>query len=139
MLNAKSTQAGFSRDPISKWSVVGRLKAVSYNEQEKGGDPMQMMVVCTEGKTVRLRSNPSTSAKVITEIRAGTVVSAEDVGNPDWYLVRWDGKAGYMMKQFLAKVQDDESEPGDGMVTISLPESAAIALRDALISALGAG
>lgn len=140
VLNAKSTQAGFSRDPISKWSVVGRLKAVSYNEQEKGGDPMQMVVSCPAGETVRLRNSPSSGGAVVMKIKAGTIVSAEDVGNKDWLLVRYDGKSGYMMRQFLAECRsDDEPDTSERTVTITLPESAAQALRDALFNALGAG
>ena len=140
VLNAKSTQAGFSRDPISKWSVVGRLKAVNYNEQEKGGDPMQMVVSCPAGETVRLRNSPSSGGAVVMKIKAGTIVSAEDVGNKDWLLVRYDGKSGYMMRQFLAECRsDDEPDTSERTVTITLPESSAQALRDALMNALGAG
>ena len=139
VLNAKSTQAGFSRDPISKWSVVGRLKAVNYNGEEKGGDPMQMVVSCPAGETVRLRNSPSSGGAVVMKIKAGTIVSAEDVGNKDWLLVRYDGKSGYMMRQFLAECRsDDEPDMGE-TVTITLPVSLALALRDALTKELGAG
>ena len=140
VLNAKSTQAGFSRDPISKWSVVGRLKAVNYNNEEKGGDHMQMVVSCPAGETVRLRNSPSSGGAVVMKIKAGTIVSAEDVGNKDWLLVRYDGKSGYMMRKFLAECRsDDEPDTSERTVTITLPESAAQALRDALMNALGAG
>ena len=120
VLNAKSTQAGFSRDPLSKWSVVGRLKAVNYSGESKG-------------------DSPKYGAAVVAKIPAGTVVSAEDVGDADWLLVRWDGKAGYMMRKFLADVtSDDEPDTGE-TVTITLPTSLALALRDALTKELGAG
>ena len=139
VLNAKSTQAGFSRDPLSKWSCVGRLKAVSYSGESKGGVPMQMVVSCPAGETVRLRNSPKYGAAVVAKIPAGTVVSAEDVGDADWLLVRWDGKAGYMMRKFLADVtSDDEPDTGE-TVTITLPVSLALALRDALTKELGAG
>ena len=139
VLNAKSTQAGFSRDPLSKWSCVGRLKAVNYSGESKGGIPMQMVVSCPAGETVRLRNSPKTSAAVVAKIHAGTIVSAEDVGDADWLLVRWDGKAGYMMRKFLADVtSDDEPDTGE-TIKITLPVSLALALRDALTKELGAG
>ena len=139
VLNAKSTQAGFSRDPLSKWSCVGRLKAVNYSGESKGGIPMQMVVSCPAGETVRLRNAPKMGAAVVAKIPAGTIVSAEDVGNEDWYLVRYDGKSGYMMRQFLSECKsDDEPDTGE-TVTITLPVSLALALRDALTKELGAG
>ena len=139
VLNAKSTQAGFSRDPLSKWSCVGRLKAVNYSGESKGGVPMQMVVSCPAGETVRLRNAPKMGAAVVAKIPAGTIVSAEDVGNEDWYLVRYDGKSGYMMRQFLSECKsDDEPDTGE-TVTITLPTSLALALRDALTKELGAG
>ena len=139
VLNAKSTQAGFSRDPLNKWSAVGRLKAVEYSGESKGAEPMQMIISCPAGETVRLRTAPKTSAAVVAKIPAGTVVEAEDVGEPEWLLVRWNGKAGYMMRKFLSDVQSD-SEPEDtGTVTIALPVGIALALRDALTKELGAG
>lgn len=139
VLNAKSTQAGFSRDPLSKWSCVGRLKAVNYSGESKGGVPMQMVVSCPAGETVRLRNAPKMGAAVVAKIPAGTIVSAEDVGNEDWYLVRYDGKSGYMMRQFLSECKsDDEPDTGE-TVTITLPVSVALALRDALTKELGAG
>lgn len=139
VLNAKSTQAGFSRDPLSKWAVVGRLDAVNYSSESKGGIPMQMVVSCPAGETVRLRTAPKTSAAVVAKIPAGTAVSAEDVGDADWLLVRWEGKTGYMMRKFLSTVQSD-SEPEDtGTISITLPVSVALALRDALTKELGAG
>ena len=139
VLNAKSTQAGFSRDPLSKWSCVGRLKAVNYSGESKGGVPMQMVVSCPAGETVRLRNAPKMGAAVVAKIPAGTIVSAEDVGDADWLLVRWDGKAGYMMRKFLADVtSDDEPDTGE-TIKITLPVSLALALRDALTKELGVG
>ena len=143
VLNAKSTQAGFSRDPLSKWSCVGRLKAVNYSGESKGGVPMQMVVSCPAGETVRLRNAPKMGAAVVAKIPAGTIVSAEDVGNEDWYLVRYDGKSGYMMAEFLIPYED--GEPADGnppkadMVVLEIPYQLAYELRDILIKSIGMG
>ena len=53
--------------------------------------------------------------------------------------LRYDGKSGYMMRQFLSECKsDDEPDTGE-TVTITLPVSLALALRDALTKELGAG
>ena len=103
---------------------------------------MQMVVSCPAGETVRLRNSPKTGAAVIAKIPAGTIVSAEDVGDPEWYLVRWEGKTGYMMRKFLSEcTSDDEQDAGtvEDIVSIKLPVSVALVLRDALTRELGAG
>ena len=130
-MNAKSTSAGFSRDPLSKWACVGRLKAVNYDGE---GIRTEMVVACPAGETVRLRNGPN--GAVIEKIPAGETVSAEDVGNSDWLRVTWQGKTGYMMRKYLHEVTSDAN---DDTVTVTLDRNAAELLRDALIEALGAG
>lgn len=52
------------------------------------------------GKNVALRSGPSTSATVILRVPTGKVVKIETPPS-DWEYVEYNGKKGYMMKQYL--------------------------------------
>lgn len=134
VLNAKSTSAGFSRDPISKWACVGRLKAVEY-----GGKPMEhtemMVVTCTPGETVRLRRGPSTREDAIAKIPNGETVTAGP-DNDGWRAVTYQGKTGYMISKYLVPYS---AESTGGTVSITLPRDLAEKLRDALLDVLGAG
>lgn len=144
VLNAKSTKAGFTRDPIEKWHAVGRLKAVEYGSVI----PMEkqtMIVTCTPGEKVRLRAVPSTSGSTLTQIPNGTTVLAGE--NEDgWRTVEYNGKSGYMMAEFL-KAPVADSKPQDSAdtdtenppVAIYLPYRLAYELRDILINAIGNG
>lgn len=110
VLNAKSTQAGFSRDPLSKWGCVARLTAVDYGKEPV---PMQEMIVtCTPGESVKLRRGKSTSSAVITTIPNGTIVLAGPVEG-DWRPVEYQGMNGYMMAKFLMPVCDP-AQAGEG-------------------------
>lgn len=110
VLNAKSTKAGFSLDPLSKWGVVALLNAVDY-----GREPVKMqdmIVTCTPGESVKLRRSKSTSSAVITTIPNGTIVQAGPLEG-DWRPVEYNGYSGYMMARFLMPVCDPV-QPGEG-------------------------
>lgn len=135
VLNAQSVKTGFVRSRISSgWHCVARLNAVDYSGME--ADCMENMVVtCAEGETVRLRKGPSTSAGYLAKLPNGTEVEAGAADN-GWRPVQWKDHRGYMLDAFLRAA--DAADPG-GVVTVSLPYDAAIALRDALNGALGLG
>lgn len=133
VLNAKSTSAGFSRDPISKWGCVGRLKAVDYGGTMEHTE--MMVVTCTPGETVRLRRGPSTREDAIAKIPNGETVTAGP-DNDGWRAVTYQGKTGYMISKYLVPYSAEST--GDN-VSITLPREMAERLRDALLDVLGAG
>lgn len=52
------------------------------------------------GKNVALRAGPSTDDNVILRIKTGTVVMRETLPS-DWECIAYNGKKGFMMKQFI--------------------------------------
>lgn len=62
-----------------------------------------MFVYCSPGETVRLRTAPSTSASVITNIPHETLVQGRYY-NSAWYQVRYGNYNGYMQSHFLLPV-----------------------------------
>ena len=53
------------------------------------------------GKRVALRKDPSKSAAIIMRIDTGKKVKLEDPPPSEWDYVEYDGKTGWMMKEFL--------------------------------------
>lgn len=56
--------------------------------------------VVVTGKNVALRAGTSTETKILTRIQTGTVVDRADLPN-DWEYISYDGKKGFMMKEFI--------------------------------------
>lgn len=143
VLNAQSTSTGFVRSPISKgWTACGLLKAVDYQEESEVIPMETMRVVADRGKTVNVRDKPE--GEKIGAVRVGDTVQAGPEQN-GWRQIEYLGKTGYMMSKFLTPVQvatgTDLQVPvsGGGPVTITLPYEVALALREALVSAMGVG
>lgn len=106
VIEAQGTQAGvvISEVTLAKWTWWGELKDVSYGAEPQPQPtptptPGKGEAIVT-GKQVALRIGPSTSAAVLTRVATGQTVK---IKNPpdDWEYVSYNGKTGYMMKQFL--------------------------------------
>ena len=98
VIEAASTQKGVITSKVSdaKWEYWGELKNVNYNSE-----PVPKGYAVVTGTRVALRKAPSTSAGIITRIDTGNQVKLETPPPSDWDYVSYDGKKGYMMKQFL--------------------------------------
>lgn len=110
ILNAQSTKMGFIRSSVkSGWKSCGFLKAVDYNKQED--TPMETMIVTSpNGKHVRVRSAPGTTAPIIDYLDVGTKVSAEPELN-GWRKITCPQVTGYMMADFLRPASDNGEQP----------------------------
>lgn len=53
------------------------------------------------GKNLALRKDRSTSSKCITRAKTGTLVKLADPPPEEWVYVEYNGKTGWMMKQYL--------------------------------------
>ena len=99
VIEAASTQSGVikSKGSASKWSHWGELKGVKYAEPE----PLPKGYAEVTGTRVALRKAPSTQASIIMRIDTGKRVKIETPPPSEWEYVSYDGKKGYMMKEFL--------------------------------------
>lgn len=76
-------------------------------EPEPGGKTMEIMYVTAKsGSTVRVREQPSKTARVVTELKIGTeVLAGADIDG--WRQVIYGGVGGYMMSEFLTTESPD--------------------------------
>lgn len=79
-----------------KWVEWGELLNVVYGDPE----PVPAGYAVVIGKNLALRQGPSTSCKVITRAPTGSRVKITDPPS-DWEYITYNGKQGYMMKQYL--------------------------------------
>ncbi|MBP3541109.1 MAG: SH3 domain-containing protein [Clostridia bacterium] len=87
------------------------ISAVSsaYPQPVTGGSGNAVVTTASGTGTVNLRETASTSARVLTQVRAGEPITIlSDDGS--WARVRYGGLEGYMMSQFL-RYDGDASEP----------------------------
>lgn len=100
VIEAASTQSGVIRSKASnsKWTHWGLLKGVEYNVKP---EPVPKGYAEVTGTRVALRTAPSTQASVIMRIATGQKVKIEEPPPDAWNYVSYNGKKGYMMKEFL--------------------------------------
>lgn len=132
---------GITRDfRMGAWSYAGRLKEVSYDEQE-GVNPMESyeaIVTAPSGKTVNLRSRPSMGGLLYSRVPIGAKVTVYETAKNDagesWNRIEFNGTNGYMMTQYLQSAEDAQKEPSinEDEVRVILPRSVAEALLSAL-------
>lgn len=108
VINAQSTSKGFTKTSLNTWQFAGKLKAVQYDESGSGNQdddiPLyRAIVTADEGKTVRMRKNPSTSSAVIEDVVVGEIVDVMDVMD-GWSEITYHGNHGYMMSKFLREI-----------------------------------
>lgn len=100
VIEAAGTQQGVIKSKVtaSKWTYWGELKAVDY---EKEDEPVAEGYAKVTGKRVALRQEPSTRSAVILRVNTGETVKIEPEPEKKWEYVTYNGKTGWMMKEFL--------------------------------------
>ena len=100
VIEAAGTKQGVITTKVSnsKWKEWGELKGCNY---EGGDTPVPEGYAIVTGKRVALRKDPSTKADIIMRIDTGKQVKIETPPPSEWEYVSYQGKNGYMMKQFL--------------------------------------
>ena len=98
VIEAAGAKSGVITSKITdkKWVEWGELKDVQYGDPE----PVPEGYAIVTGKNLALRQGPSTSCKVITRAPTGSNVKITQPPS-DWEYVTYNGKQGYMMKQYL--------------------------------------
>ena len=101
VIEAAGTQQGVIKSKVtaSKWTYWGELKAVDYTKED---EPVAEGYAKVTGKRVALRQEPSTRATVIMRINTGESVKIEEAPQ-EWEYVSYNGRKGWMMKEFLNK------------------------------------
>lgn len=132
VLNAKSTSAGFSLDPISSWQYFAPLSAVDYSEVNNIVIKQQYYaIVTTEKDPLKMRKEPNTNSEVITKIpKGGLVLVNGEINN--WAEVEYNGYSGYASLTYLSKTSFIPAEPNKNNVTITISMDAAKELLNAL-------
>ena len=125
---------------LGKWTYRGRLKKVAYDETE-AVEPMAQTatVVADSGRTVKMRSAPSTSSGLYWDVPVGATVQVASVDGA-WAKVRYDDRAGYMMTTFLdmgAQESPDTGGTEEGLITVQ--RAALQAIYDAMGNLLQGG
>lgn len=100
VIEAAGTQQGVIKSKVtaSKWTYWGELKAVDYTKED---EPVAEGYAKVTGKRVALRQEPSTRATVILRVNTGETVKIEPEPAKKWEYVTYNGKTGWMMKEFL--------------------------------------
>lgn len=130
---------GIKRDnTLGKWRWGGKLKYVNYDEGSDANmteEPLYRAVVTAENDyPVRMRANPSQSSRILAQVPQGTEVEVNDVLD-GWSAITYNGKAGYMMTNFLIPVGGDDNEdtpPAEDDETRNELETVKISLETAL-------
>ena len=114
------TRVALRRDPSTSGTIISRIQTgetVKINDfpkewdyvsfKDKKGWMMREFLkeegdrAIVTGKRVALRQERSTRAKVITRINTNETVKIDTPPKEEWDYVSYDGKAGYMMREFL--------------------------------------
>ena len=112
-VHAKGIDYGVVKEAFSSsWTHYGipqnfytdNIPSTPDNPPSPGSYPFNAKVSVSSGSTVNFRKSPSTGAALIQKIKQGEVVSVTGEASSEWYNVTYNGKSGYIMKQFLVKV-----------------------------------
>lgn len=138
--------------PNGGWNRVGLdQKILDYgldpgeNPEEKEVMGMTAIVTAESGSTVRMRDKPSKSCTDYIHVPVGSDVEVLDAAPVEgWMQIRYDGKVGYMMVQYLKEPEEIDipmaepsDEKDDRMVSVMLPYSVALLLMQALTDVMG--
>lgn len=126
---------------LGNWTHRGWLRKISREGEETPmASTKTATVVAQSGSTVRMRNTPSTTDRLYWDVPIGTVVPVS--GHQDgWSRVAYGGRVGWMQDKYLLtdSAAPEQPQEAGGNVSVTIPRSAAEALRDALGAALGWG
>lgn len=110
------------------WNYVGLMKELDYGftapEEEPSSAPnvnaaTYATVTASSGSTVKMRQKPSKKCDLYWKVPIGATVEIRGSESNGWYPVRYGGRDGYMMTEFLQieqesapSVPDDEPSVG---------------------------
>ena len=84
-----------------KWTHWGVPACVDFKPE-----PVPEGYAIVTGKQVALRKDPSTQAVIITRVKTGEKVKLEELPPKTWDYVSYEGKTGWMMREYLKEDGD---------------------------------
>jgi len=150
VVEARGTKDGVIRSKLGAyaWTHYAEHREAGTNTDTGGGEQMgeQMQVYASSGKTVRMRSMPSTSAVVLKEIPIGSAVQSKGQQG-EWTQITYEGTSGWMQSQFLrAPSSPAIPNPGDTGDMVQVPRAllenimqSNTAIADSVRALLGVG
>lgn len=106
VIEAAGTKQGVITSKVTdtKWKYWGELKDVDFGAAPSPApEPAKPDGTLTvTGKRVALREDPSLRATIKMRINTGETVKIEPEPPEEWQYVSYNGKKGWMMKQFLS-------------------------------------
>lgn len=115
---------------LGNWKYCGKLKCIDYSGKEEPKMEKQI-IVSTTGGTLNMRITAFKTATILEKIPNGTKLTAQEEQG-DFYKVTYNGKQGYVMKEFVKEMVPPVSDN----VTLTLPKAVAEELLKALRSTL---
>ena len=72
-------------------------------------------VIAAQGNTVNMRSvmNTASNNTIVAKVPLGTIVEVLEEPSSTWRRIKYDGKVGYMMTQFLEKIEPQDTTKDD--------------------------
>ena len=72
-------------------------------------------VIAAQGNTVNMRSvmNTASNNTIVAKVPLGTIVEVLEEPSSTWRRIKYDGKVGYMMTQFLEKIEQPQDTSKD--------------------------
>ena len=67
-------------------------------------------VYVTTGSTVNVRSEPSTSSRILVQLPRGTQIDYVKRYNNDWAVINYDGQEAYISSQYIEAVEPETAE-----------------------------
>lgn len=120
---------------LGKWRRAGYLDAATnYGTQNndtpstnEGGSDMALYDARVIGEGwLNLRSAPRKGGTDIGDIPSGSTVQVLEETNAEWAKVFYDGQSGYVVREYLMRIEEAEEEPedeyqpaGDGKVCVA--------------------
>lgn len=125
VLNAKGEAYGFCRDKLTQkngWDFVAYLTDVDYSG---GGGGKEMVTISGGNPNAPINMRDKPGGKLVTKIPQGStaeLLAEED----DWDYIKYDGKTGFVMSQFVHKSDEPEPEPSTDTVAVNRTELEAV-------------
>ena len=121
VVEAKGTIYGVVTSHLNHWDYWGELKMVDYShaaeletedmaihedtQEDATAGTIVMATVSNPNRWLNVRSAASGTAPVSYRAEKGSIVEVLDGGEPDWWLIRYNGKTGWASAQFLTPIE----------------------------------